>query len=130
MESLIEFVLLLAGLALTLAALAFIAGASGAARTLGRWGFALLLLAFLMPTLVGLAHEGVRRARGLMPSFEGGHLRWGTVAVVGVGHLSFGVWYFTRERRALARRAAADEARRAHQRERERLAPPFDGGAA
>jgi uncharacterized membrane protein YiaA len=132
MMALIELLQLVAALTLVLGGLAFVAGLGGAARTLFRYGLALALLVFLLPTLWGAVAHGLARTREMLPSFpsERSALGWCTGSVVGVGHLSLGAWYLTRERRAQARRAALDEARRAHQRERERVPPSLDGGAS
>lgn len=131
MQAFIELVQLLAALTLTLAGLAFVAGLSGAARTLVRYGLALLLAAFLLPTILGLVQYGLGRTRQMLPTFpETSALGWCAGSVVCMGHFSFGAWYLTRERRALARRTTLDETRRARSRERERVPPTFDGGAS
>lgn len=131
MAAFIEIIQLLAALTLTLAGLALVAGISGAARNLARWGFALLLLAFLLPTIMGLIQYAVGRTREVLPTFgSSGTIGWCTGGVIGIGHLSFGAWYLSREKRALARRAEFDETRRARSRERERLPPPVDPGGA
>ena len=131
MQAFIELIQLVAALTLTTAGIAFVAGLSGAARTLLRYGLALLLVAFLLPTLLGLIQYGVGRTRQMLPTFpETSALGWCAGSVVCLGHVSFGAWYLTRERRAQARRAAEDETRRARNRERDRLPPPIDPGGA
>lgn len=130
MSTIIEIIQLLAALSLTLAGLALVAGFGGAARTLGRWGAALLLVAFLLPTILGLILLGVRRTRDALPTFgETGSIGWCSGSMIVLGHISFSAWYLTRERKALARRADGEEARRVRTRERERLpAPPSTPG--
>lgn len=131
MHAFIELIELIAALTLTTAGIALVAGLAGAARTLLRYGLAFLLLAFLLPTLLGLIQYGVGRTREMLPTFpQTSALGWCAGSVVCLGHVTFGAWYLTRERRALAQRTASEETRRARTRERERLPPPIEPGAS